>query len=446
MKDLTTGSITRNILATFGFMFVTMAFQTLYFLVDLYFVGRLGKEAVAAVTVSGNLTFIVLALTQMVAVGTASLVAQAAGRKDPEGARLIFNQSQGLSLTVGALFFVLAWAVRGFYARAQTADAATAGLAIQYLNWFIPAMALQFTIAASAAALRGTGNFAPGMVIQTGSVLLNMVLAPVLMFGWGTGHPMGVAGTALASFIAIALGASALVAYVVRREAYLQFRAAELRRRDRWGRMLVIGLPAGAEFFLMAIYMAIVYRLTRRFGPAAQAGFGIGLRVVQGLFLPVVALGFAVSPVAGQNFGARQPARVKATFRVGALMASGLMLVFTVLCHLIPGPMIRVFSKDAHVLAVGSEYLRIISSNFVASGIIFVSSSMFQALGNTLPALASSALRLLIVAVPAYLLSRSSGFELRWIWYLSASAVLVQMACNLLLLRREYALRLAAMA
>jgi Na+-driven multidrug efflux pump len=190
--------------------------------------------------------------------------------------------------------------------------------------------------------------------------------------------------------------------------------------------------------------MAIVYRLTRPFGPAAQAGFGIGLRVVQGLFLPVVALGFAVSPVAGQNFGARQPARVKATFRMGALMASGLMLVFTVLCHLIPGPMIRVFSKDAHVLAVGSEYLRIISSNFVASGIIFVSSSMFQALGNTLPALASSFLRLLIVAVPAYLLSRTSGFELRWIWYLSASAVLVQMVCNLLLLRREYALRLPA--
>ena len=99
MKDLTKGSITANILSTFGFMFVSMAFQTLYFLVDLYFVGRLGKEAVAAVSVSGNLTFVVLAATQMVAVGTTSLVAQATGRKDPEGARLIFNQSQGLSLS-----------------------------------------------------------------------------------------------------------------------------------------------------------------------------------------------------------------------------------------------------------------------------------------------------------------------------------------------------------
>ncbi|HXU82319.1 MAG TPA: MATE family efflux transporter [Polyangia bacterium] len=443
MKDLTSGSITRNILATFGFMFVSMLFQTLYFLVDLYFVGRLGKEAVAAVSVAGNLTFVVLAATQMVAVGTTSLVAQATGRKDGEGARLIFNQSQGLSLAVGALFFLVFWAVRVPYARAQTADAPTARLAIQYLDWFIPAMALQFTIAATAAGLRGTGNFAPGMVVQTVTVVLNMVLAPVLMFGWGTGHPLGVAGTALASFLALALGAAALTIYVARGEGYLQFRVRDMRPQPPlWRRMLVIGLPAGAEFFLMAIYMLIVYKLTRPFGAAAQAGFGIGLRVVQGLFLPVVALGFAVSPVAGQNFGARKPDRVRATFKMGALMASGLMAVFTILCHLIPGPMVRVFSKDPQVLAVGSEYLRIISSNFIASGLIFVSSSMFQALGNTIPPLISSALRLVIVAVPAYLLSRHSGFQLRWIWYLSAAAVIVQVLSNLLLLRREYGRRL----
>jgi hypothetical protein len=78
---------------------------------------------VAAVSVAGNLTFVVLAATQMVAVGTTSLVAQATGRKDGEGARLIFNQSQGLSLAVGALFFLVFWAVRVPYARAQTADA-----------------------------------------------------------------------------------------------------------------------------------------------------------------------------------------------------------------------------------------------------------------------------------------------------------------------------------
>ena len=82
MEDLTTGSITRHLLKTTGFMLVTMVFQTLYFLVDLYLVGRLGKEAIAGVSVAGNLTFIVLAITQMLGVGTTTLIAHAAGRKD----------------------------------------------------------------------------------------------------------------------------------------------------------------------------------------------------------------------------------------------------------------------------------------------------------------------------------------------------------------------------
>ena len=82
MQDLTTGSITRHLLKTSGFMLVTMVFQTLYFLVDLYWVGRLGKEAVAAVAIAGNLTFIVLAISQMLGVGTTTLVSHAAGRKD----------------------------------------------------------------------------------------------------------------------------------------------------------------------------------------------------------------------------------------------------------------------------------------------------------------------------------------------------------------------------
>src|SRR5689334_21429255 len=106
MKDLTSGSVTRNLVSTGVFMFVIMAFQTVYMIVDLYFVGRLGKDAVAAVMVASTLTFVVLAASQMVGVGTTALVAQASGRKDRDGARLVFNQSQGLSLAVGALFFL----------------------------------------------------------------------------------------------------------------------------------------------------------------------------------------------------------------------------------------------------------------------------------------------------------------------------------------------------
>src|SRR5687768_15286405 len=125
MQDLTEGSISGHLLKTSSFMLVSMVFQTLYVLVDLYWVGRLGTEAIAAVAISGNLMFIVLAATQMLGVGTTTLVAHAAGRKDRERALLVFNQSQVASLVVGGLFFVVAMAAREPYARAMSADAET---------------------------------------------------------------------------------------------------------------------------------------------------------------------------------------------------------------------------------------------------------------------------------------------------------------------------------
>ncbi len=135
MQDLTTGSITRHLLKTASFMLVTMVFQTLYFLVDLYWVGRLGKEAVAAVGIAGNLTFIVLAISQMLGVGTTALVSHAAGRKDHERALLVFNQSQVLSVLVGGIFLIVFMALRGSYAASLGADSAdgAAGRGVPHL-------------------------------------------------------------------------------------------------------------------------------------------------------------------------------------------------------------------------------------------------------------------------------------------------------------------------
>ena len=445
MQDLTTGSVTRHLLKTSSFMLVTMVFQTLYFLVDLYWVGRLGSAAVAGVSVAGNLMFIVLAVTQMLGVGTTTLVSHASGSQDRARALLVFNQSQVLAVVAGAVFFIIALAFRTAYASALAADPATAALAARYLLWFIPAMALQFPMVAMSAALRGTGNFKPGMIVATATVIMNMVLAPFLMFGWITHRPMGIAGAAIASLISIVIGTVWLALYFRAADSYLKVRPAEWKPQlALWKKLLSIGLPAGAEFGLLAVYLFIVYSVARPFGAAAQAGFGIGLRVVQAGFMPVVALGFAVAPVAGQNVGARLAQRARETFRSAVLMAAGAMAVLTVICQIAGAAMIRVFSDDPQVVAVGDEYLRITSWNFVAAGIVFVGSSMFQALGNTLPALIASVVRVAAVAIPTILLSRLPGFELRWIWYLSVAAGVLQMTVNLLLLRREFQIRLGA--
>ena len=155
--------------------------------------------------------------------------------------------------------------------------------------------------------------------------------------------------------------------------------------------------------------------------------------------MPVVALGFAVAPVAGQNFGARQRDRVIGTFKHAAFLATVAMLAFMIICLIFPHQLVRVFSKDPAVIAVGDEYLRI---NFIASGLIFVNSSMFQAMGNTIPSLITSSLRILLVAIPAIILSKSPNFQLNWIWYLSVGSVFAQLAMSMYLLRREFNKRL----
>lgn len=443
MHDLTSGSIAGHLIRTGGFMLFTMIFQTLYFLVDLYWMGQLGKEAVAGVAVAGNLTFVVLALTQMLGVGTTTLVSHAAGRKDTDDACRVFNQAQGLSFTAGAAFLVVGLALTPAYAAAFAADAVTAAVVRAYLWWFIPAMALQFAMVALGAALRGIGDFKPGMIVGSGTVLLNMVLAPVFIFGWGTGVAMGASGAALSTLVAVAVGVLWLLRFVNRPGSFLHVRRHEMTPDlPTWKRMIGIGLPAGVEFALIAVYMAVVYGVSRRFGPEAQAGFGIGQRIGQAGFMPVVALAFAVAPVAGQNVGARRADRVRETFRIASVLTVLGMGVLVTLCQWMPARLIAVFSGDPAVIAVGVEYLRIVSWNYVAAGLVFVTASMFQAMGNTLPSLVTSAVRVVIVAIPAFLLSRLAGFHLAWVWYLTVMSVTLQLGLSLWLLFREFRVRL----
>src|SRR6185503_6718199 len=157
--------------------------------------------------------------------------------------------------------------------------------------WFMPGMALQFAMVAMGSALRGTGIVQPTMIVQILTLVLNTVLAPVLIAGWGTGHPMGVAGAGLASTIAISVGVVLLWIYFVRLEKYVSFHKEQWQPRPAvWKRMLTVGLPAGGEFALLFLFTAVTYYALRNFGSAAQAAFGIGGRIMQGIFLPVMAI------------------------------------------------------------------------------------------------------------------------------------------------------------
>jgi putative MATE family efflux protein len=447
MQDLTQGPVRRHLIAMAVPTAIGMLMQTLYYLVDLYFVGRLGDAALAGVGAAGTVMMVVIAMTQVLGVGTVALIAQAVGRKDQADANLVFNQSLLMAAGCAVFTIVGGYALSGPYMGTLGADAATAAAGSSYLYWFLPGMALQFALVAMGSALRGTGIVKPTMIVQMVTVLLNVVLAPVLIAGWGTGRPMGVAGAGLASTLSVAFGVVILYLYFHRLEKYVAVQRDQLRPRlDTWRRLLAIGLPSGGEFLLMFVIVAVIYGTIRNFGPDAQAGFGVGSRLMQAIFLPAMALAFAVAPVAGQNFGAQHHDRVRETFRSAVVMSSILMLALTIACQWRPEWMIAGFAKDPGVIAVGALYLSTVSWNFVASGINFCCSGMFQALGNTVPSLASSASRLVTFVLPALWLAHRPGVELRHFWYLSVASVALQALTSLLLLRMVMRQRLRAPA
>jgi putative MATE family efflux protein len=443
MHDLTTGPIRGHLLRMSAFMLMSMVVQTLYSLIDLYWVGRLGSQAVAAVSLAGNLMMAVLALTQVLSVGTAAMIAQAAGRKDRESVQRLFNQSQLLTLVLGGSFALVLFALRGVYARALAGDAETARLAKDFLTWFAPAIFLQFPMATLGSALRGVGDVRTASLAQIGSVLLNIVLAPFLIFGWGTGLALGVSGAALATLIAVAAGSGGLLLQVLRKGHHFDLRRAAWRAQPRlWWQIARIGLPSGAEFALMALYFGFIMALLRPFGAGHQAAFGIGMRVLQAGMIPALAVWFSGAAIVGQNFGARRPARVRESFRE-CLMA-GLLGVapFVLLFHLAPRALLSPFSGDPEVLGAGEEFLRIISWNLVTMGVGVACGAVFAGFGNTLPSLISAGLRVLLIVAPAWWLSRRADFVPRWLWELSAAANALQLLLNLWFVRREMAVRL----
>lgn len=447
MKDLTQGSVTRHILGMAAPIAAGMVFQTLYYLVDLYFVAGLGDTAIAGVSAAGNATFLVFALTQVLGVGTVALISHAAGRKDREEATLIFNQSVVLSAVVGVTSLVGGYALIGSYMRTVAADEATVAAGVSYLYWFMPGLALQFAMVAMSSALRGTGIVRPTILVQIVTVLLNIVLAPVLIAGWLTGRPLGVAGAGLASSIAIAAGVVLLGLYFARLETFVTLRRDLWRPQLRsWRRMLGVGLPAGGELVLMFVYMAFVYWAIRGFGADAQAGYGVGSRIMQAIFLPAMAVAFAAGPVAGQNFGARHPQRVRATFVAAAWISTGVMLALTVLMRLEPRWLVAAFTDDVEVIALGATFLEIASLNFVAQGLIFTCSSMFQGLGDTRPALLSTGTRLVTFVLPVVWLSGQPFFRIEHLWYLWVATVTLQALTSLVLLRLQLRSRLPQLA
>jgi Na+-driven multidrug efflux pump len=307
----------------------------------------------------------------------------------------------------------------------------------------MPALALQFAMLAMASALRGIGIVTPTMAVQVLTVIINVVLAPVLIVGWGTGCALGVKGAGLASSLAVAIGVVTLWAYFRQAGNYLTLNRRQWRPQiEPWKRILSVGLPAGGEFAIMFAYMAAIYYAIGVFGPAAQAGFSIGSRVLGLIQVPAMAIAFTAAPIIGQNFGARNGGRVRAAVGNVLIAATAVMVIATAVTQWQPELLLQGFTQDKATISEGALFLKMISLNLVAQGLIFACSSAFQGLGNTRPQLISSTVRLITYVIPTLWLSARSGFRVEQIWYLSIATTTMQALLSLWLLSRELGKRL----
>lgn len=438
MKELTHGSIVGHLLTMSAPVLLFMAFQAGYVMVDLYFAAQLGDVVVAGVGAASVVSFVISSFTQVLGVGTAALTAHAIGRKDREDGTVLLNQSLALSLVFAAVVMLVGYTLIGKGMGKIAADAATTEAAVSYLYWSLPGLALQFPLASVSGALRGGGIVRPTMAVYIVTIVVNTILAPVLIVGWGSGVAFGAAGGGLAISISVTVGTLLLWIYIRRmRDGVIIQRRYLKPRLIHWRRILKIGLPAGGEMACAFIHTAAVYWAIREFGPAAQAAFGVSSRIIQALMMPAAAISQVSGPIVGQSFGAADLARVRDVHRATLLLSVAPMVGAGLLVYWTAGGLVRPFSDDPSVVAIGEVCLQISAAALLARGVVYACSGLMQGLGNTLFPLLSAATALALFSIVVVWHTGQSNFSLESVWYLSTTTFALQALMSILLLRLE---------
>ncbi|WP_242112542.1 MATE family efflux transporter [Luteimonas aquatica] len=442
MRDLTEGPIGRHLLRMSGVLLLNALAGTVFSLINIYWLGRLGVTAQAAVTLAAMPIMLVLVLLPVISMGAGVLIAHAVGAKDRDRVNRIFNEAFGASLIVSALVALLAWSSRDTFSHLMTGDAATAAVIAAYYAWFIPSVAVQIPMLILAGILEFTGNVRAGAIAQTGTVALGALLTPMLMFGWLGLPAMGVDGAGLAALLSCSVTMLGLLAYLARRNAYLRMRPATWLARPReLGAVLRIGVPAGIGSAVVAVSLLTVGLLLRPFGAVEQAAFGIGQRAFQAGLMPVTALAGAVCIVVGQNHGAGLPGRVREALRTGLLFAAVLVPLLLVVFETFAPWIGSRFSDDAAVVAAGAVFMRITALDLLPLCFGSMVFAVLSGTGNTRAGFVAQVAHMASLVSLAGGLSLLPGFRPVWIWGAMVCAGLAQAAMAGWFLHRAFGRR-----
>lgn len=380
---------------------VAMAVTASYNVVDAAFVGRLGSEAFAALSVAFPAQMIFGALAIGTGVGAASLIARSLGAGEPEGALIAVGQVITLALTLG---FLLTLAGRFFLEPMLVLFGATPEIlpfCAEYMSVITDGAALLFISFMLAHTIRAEGNAIFPMTVLIASAVTNIVLDPIFIFVL----QMGIRGAAIATLLAKAVNIACYLWYYLGGRSILKIALRHLRPHLKTIlEIYQVGLPTILIQVSFNTSLIIANKVLGGFGHVPIAVMGIVMRLQQFATMPVIGINQGMLPIIGFNYGAKKYPRIREAV-VKGLVAAALFGAAASVCFLIlPGPFLRIFTDEKELLQGGATALRIMVLMYPLIGVPLISGAFFQGIGKGVPALLLALLRQFLLYIPLMLL------------------------------------------
>ena len=406
-QDFTTGNLNRAILLLAIPMVMEMVLESLFAVVDVFWVGRLGADAVATVGLTESLLSLVFAVGLGLSLSTTAMVARRIGEKDPAGAAVAGVQAIAIGLAVSAIIGIPCLFYAPDLLRLMGASPQIISVGSGYARIALAGSGAIMMLFLNNAIFRGAGDAAIAMRLLWVSNIINLVLDPCLIFGWGPFPKLGVAGAALATFTGRSIG----VLYQFYRLLRGTERIRILRRQIHLNfsvlfRLLRVSLTGILQFAIAHTSWIGLIRIVSVFGSAALAGYTIAIRILIFIILPSWGLSNAAATLVGQNLGARQPERAETSvWRTGLynmIFLGSIGLFFIIFA----GPVISLFTSDPLVFPLAVSCLRILSYGNIGYAYGMVMLQAFNGAGDTVTPTIVNFFGFWLVEIPlAYLLA-----------------------------------------
>lgn len=417
-------------------MILSMLVQALYNIVDSIFVAKLSEDALTAVSLAFPIQNLMIAVAAGTGVGINALLSRSLGEKKYDKVNRIAQNGILLGVLSSLVFAVLGLIGSRLFFEAQTTDPEIIKYGTDYMLIITVASIGIFMQVTFERLMQSTGKTIFNMVIQGTGAIINIILDPILIFGWFGLPRMEVTGAALATVIGQIV--AAILGVILNRkfnkEIHISFRNFRPCGKTI-GAIYKIGVPSILMQSIGSVTTFGMNNILLMFESTAATVFGVYFKLQSFIFMPIFGMTNGIIPIVAYNYGARNKKRIYQTLKLGTILAMSIMFAGMLVFQLLPKPLLQLFDASEHMIEIGVPALQIISLSFVFAGFGIVSSSIFQALGNGVYSLIMSIARQLVVILPvAYALAKTMGLHM--VWYAYPIAEIASVLICIVLLRR----------